>query len=66
MTKNVENRFLYENKLIGVGLDYILMSYYIRIVAYSASKESVTTGYMINDYHSTIRDFLVQARDFTI
>jgi hypothetical protein len=53
VTKNVGNRFLYENKLIGAGLDYILMSYFIRIVAYSSSKESVTTGYMINDCHST-------------
>jgi hypothetical protein len=62
----VGNRFLYENKLIGVGLDYILMPYHIRVVVYNASKESVTTGYMINDYHSTLRYFQFQAKDFTI
>jgi len=61
----VGNRFLYENKLIGVGLDYILMPYHIRVVD-NASKESVTTGYMIDDYHSTLRYFQFQAKDFTI
>lgn len=65
-TKNVGNRFLYENKFIGFGLDCILMPYYIRVVVYNASKVSVMTGYMINDYHSTIRYFQFQAKDFTI